>query len=64
MQKKLLIISRKLKIVFTFPDKNECDTTGMCEHGECINSDGGFECSCDFGYELTVSTCIASHIFN
>ena len=25
----------------------------MCSHGQCVNTEGGFKCVCDPGYELT-----------
>ena len=32
-----------------FPDIDEC-VQNPCQHGHCINTDGGFMCTCDQGY--------------
>ena len=33
------------------PDKDECEDRGVCGEGSCENTVGGFECSCNSGYE-------------
>ena len=42
-------------------DIDECrDIPGICRYGRCRNTDGGFICECDDGYEpgLGGKTCI------
>lgn len=41
-----------------FVDINECASTHGCQQ-VCINTDGGFRCDCDSGFELDInnSTC-------
>ena len=36
-------------------DYNECQTTGMCTNGMCMNLDGSFKCICNPGYLLAPS---------
>ncbi|XP_019630400.1 PREDICTED: mucin-like protein [Branchiostoma belcheri] len=37
----------------TCGDINECENGHMCdEHGDCINTEGSYECSCHPGYQL------------
>lgn len=33
-------------------DVDECLVEGTCAHGQCINLDGSFRCSCYRGYEV------------
>lgn len=34
-------------------DINECyDQNGICQNGQCVNLDGGFQCLCRNGYSL------------
>ena len=38
-------------------DINECEILpGVCEGGECINTDGSFTCGCPEGYEHDETT--------
>lgn len=41
-------------------DHDECQDTGMCTNGHCINMNGSFRCKCNDGYILSPSknTCI------
>lgn len=40
------------KCYFAIVDINECkDATADCDH-ICINTDGGYNCECEIGYEL------------
>ena len=32
-------------------DMNECEKSGMCPNGECINMDGSYKCRCNRGYK-------------
>ncbi|CAH1237975.1 FBN3 [Branchiostoma lanceolatum] len=37
----------------TCADINECDNGHKCdEHGDCVNTEGSYECSCHLGYKL------------
>ena len=37
-----------------FTDIDECsETPDLCEHGQCHNTQGSYECRCDRGYEHT-----------
>ena len=36
-------------------DYNECDLTGFCANGRCLNADGSFRCVCDDGFALSPS---------
>lgn len=38
---------------------NECQKTGMCANGQCINIDGGYRCQCNSGFQESVdgTTC-------
>ena len=31
-------------------DRNECEDDGVCDNGRCVNTNGGFYCSCNRGY--------------
>lgn len=37
-------------IIMCCQDYNECQTSGMCTHGRCINLAGSFKCICDPGF--------------
>ncbi|XP_056093863.1 latent-transforming growth factor beta-binding protein 3 isoform X1 [Rhinichthys klamathensis goyatoka] len=42
-------------------DINECMMQGLCQNGECLNTQGSFRCTCKPGYVLTERTrCIAT----
>lgn len=49
-----------LHINIFFADHDECQDTGMCTNGHCINMNGSFKCECNDGYTLspTRNTCI------
>ncbi len=61
MYRKLITITSFLKIFymklllnFSTTDIDECDANrgrGACAH-RCVNHDGGFQCSCNHGYNL------------
>lgn len=36
-------------------DIDECQTLTLCEHGVCVNTDGGYQCRCDDGFTLSTS---------
>ena len=36
-------------------DINECDDPQACQYGTCINTEGGYECECPEGFELSPS---------
>lgn len=36
-----------------FPDIDECESPGVCTNGDCVNYAGGYECSCDPGFEAS-----------
>ena len=33
-------------------DVNECAIQGICNNGQCVNAQGGFQCECTSGYAL------------
>ena len=33
-------------------DINECAIQGICNNGQCVNAQGGFQCECKQGYAL------------
>ncbi len=35
------------------PDINECDQSGLCLNGRCVNTEGSFRCICSTGYEIS-----------
>ena len=37
-------------VIQCFPDMNECETTGMCPNGECVNGMGSYTCKCKPGF--------------
>lgn len=39
--------------VFYFVDIDECQQSGICLNGHCMNQDGSFKCICDHGYVLS-----------
>ncbi|XP_018937077.2 latent-transforming growth factor beta-binding protein 3-like isoform X2 [Cyprinus carpio] len=42
-------------------DINECMMQGLCQNGECLNTQGSFRCTCKPGYVLAERTrCVAS----
>ena len=53
---------KKIIIVCTISDKNECDL-GVCSGGTCINNEGGFLCECPEDYKLSIdgTYCIGKH---
>lgn len=38
----------------SFSDINECDASGLCYNGRCVNTDGSFKCLCNVGFTLSV----------
>lgn len=36
--------------MYKIPDYNECERTGMCTHGVCVNLNGGYKCVCNTGF--------------
>ncbi|XP_039624946.1 latent-transforming growth factor beta-binding protein 3 isoform X1 [Polypterus senegalus] len=40
-------------------DINECTMQGVCQNGECLNTQGSFRCACKQGYILEHTRCIA-----
>ena len=36
-----------------FSDIDECESPGTCSNGRCTNFAGGYECSCDPGFETS-----------
>lgn len=45
------IILKRIAFVCHVLDINECQSQGVCANGQCINYAGGYECSCDPGFE-------------
>lgn len=45
---------------------NECQRTGMCTNGLCINIDGGYRCQCDHGFQESSggTACIGDLVFH
>uniref|UniRef100_A0A8C9VZP0 Latent transforming growth factor beta binding protein 3 n=1 Tax=Scleropages formosus TaxID=113540 RepID=A0A8C9VZP0_SCLFO len=41
-------------------DINECTMQGVCQNGECLNTQGSFLCACKPGYVLDRTRCVAS----
>lgn len=39
-------------IAVLFADINECAMQGICNNGQCVNAQGGFQCQCKQGYAL------------
>lgn len=35
-----------------FLDYNECQQSGMCQNGQCLNMEGSYKCACNPGYIL------------
>lgn len=53
-EKKHLFLSKALimRTIFVIVDVNECESgTADCEH-ICINTIGGYNCDCEFGFAL------------
>ena len=46
-----------------FSDIDECQSQDLCTNGKCINYAGGYECSCDPGFEPSsdMRHCIGKH---
>ena len=42
-------VKNVLFTTISFTDVDECEAS-PCVHGECRNTDGSYECSCDIGY--------------
>ncbi|KAJ8276559.1 hypothetical protein COCON_G00083110 [Conger conger] len=40
-------------------DINECTMQGVCQNGECLNTQGSFLCACKPGYVLDRTSCVA-----
>uniref|UniRef100_A0A8C9WKZ5 Latent transforming growth factor beta binding protein 3 n=1 Tax=Scleropages formosus TaxID=113540 RepID=A0A8C9WKZ5_SCLFO len=40
-------------------DINECTMQGVCQNGECLNTQGSFLCACKPGYVLDRTRCVA-----
>lgn len=51
---------------FVVTDMNECQRTGMCTNGQCINIDGGYRCQCDHGFQESSggTACIGDLVFH
>jgi len=47
-----------------YADINECNhNNGGCwEHSMCINTDGGYRCECQHGFESQGSTCVGKFL--
>ncbi|KAI7812482.1 latent-transforming growth factor beta-binding protein 3 isoform X1 [Triplophysa rosa] len=44
-------------------DINECMMQGLCQNGECLNTQGSFRCTCKLGYVLIERTrCVAPSV--
>ena len=41
------------QFVSPFTDINECDQSGLCLNGRCVNTEGSFRCICTPGYEIS-----------
>uniref|UniRef100_A0A8C5ESY3 Latent transforming growth factor beta binding protein 3 n=1 Tax=Gouania willdenowi TaxID=441366 RepID=A0A8C5ESY3_GOUWI len=41
-------------------DINECTLQGVCQNGDCLNTLGGFNCSCKSGFVLERNRCSAA----
>uniref|UniRef100_A0A8C5EST5 Latent transforming growth factor beta binding protein 3 n=1 Tax=Gouania willdenowi TaxID=441366 RepID=A0A8C5EST5_GOUWI len=41
-------------------DINECTLQGVCQNGDCLNTLGGFNCSCKSGFVLERNRCVES----
>src|SRR4029434_1099355 len=39
-------------------DINECTMHGVCQNGECLNTQGSFRCTCKAGYTLDRTRCV------
>ncbi|XP_028839991.1 latent-transforming growth factor beta-binding protein 3 isoform X3 [Denticeps clupeoides] len=39
-------------------DINECTMQGVCQNGECLNTQGSFRCTCKAGYKLERTRCV------
>ncbi|XP_063058790.1 latent-transforming growth factor beta-binding protein 3 isoform X2 [Engraulis encrasicolus] len=39
-------------------DINECTMPGVCQNGECLNTQGSFRCTCKPGYTLDRTRCV------
>ena len=47
-------MTKLIKIFSLFiSDKDECKAGGACSGGDCINTEGGFECLCPDGRSLS-----------
>jgi len=41
-------------MIYIYIDVDEClETRGICENGQCINTEGGVICECPVGYQLS-----------
>ena len=53
----VILMNRSLLIVQwlpsgSFTDVDECEVTGMCPNGHCVNQMGGYRCRCDKDFAL------------
>ena len=51
-----LSLCRPVSVALT--DINECTMHGVCQNGECLNTQGSFRCTCKAGYTLDRTRCV------
>lgn len=39
-----------ISTIFHLLDEDECQGSGICGNGTCLNTEGGFECACMDGF--------------
>lgn len=49
---------------FTLTDIDECQTSGICMNGRCVNTEGSFRCECPPGLAIDVDgrVCVDTHM--